>query len=135
MSKLVFIGLLLFIFGCENKIKPSDLALINGYWSIDYITHKDETFHPKGALKLLDFYEINGKEGIRKKVQPRWDNKFLITEDLNKFKIVFESNRYYLGFETAWDQWREEILKLNQDQLILKHQEKSYHYIRHYNEN
>lgn len=134
MVRFVFIGLLLFIFGCNNEIKSSDLALISGYWKIDYITHKDETFQPKGALKLLDFYEINGKIGIRKKVQPRWDNKFLVTEDLNKFKIIFESNRHYLSFETAWDEWREEIVKLNDDQLILQHQEKRYHYIRYYNE-
>ena len=53
--------------GCKNEIAPSDLPLLNGYWNIEYITHKNETFYPKGAAKLLDFYESNEKNGVRKK--------------------------------------------------------------------
>jgi Fe-S cluster biosynthesis and repair protein YggX len=55
-------------------------------------------------------------------------NKFLVTEDLNNFKIIFTGNNCYLDFQTAWDQWQEKIIKLNENKLILEHQEKRYHY-------
>ena len=134
MYRSIILFLLILCLGCENKITPSDLDLINGYWSIDYITHKNETFYPKGAAKLLDFYEVNDREGVRKKAQPQLDNKFLVTEDLNNFKIIFKAEKYYLSFRTVWDQWQEKIVELSENKLVLEHQEKRYHYKRFHSE-
>ena len=86
MFRYFFLSSLILCISCNNKIKSSELDLLNGYWSIEYITHKNETFYPKGVTKLLDFYEVNDREGIRKKTQPQLNNKFLVTKDLNKFK-------------------------------------------------
>ena len=119
---------------CKSEITPRELALLNGYWGIKYITHKNETFYPKGATKLLDYYELKEKNGVRKKVQLQLGNKFLVTEDLNNFKITFRCGNYYLNFQTAWDQWQEKIIKLNENKLILEHKEKRYHYKRFHSE-
>jgi hypothetical protein len=134
MYRSIILFLLILCLGCENKITPSDLDLLNGYWSIDCITHKNETLYPKGAAKLLDFYEVNDREGVRKKAQPQLDNKFLVTEDLNNFKIIFKAEKYYLSFRTVWDQWQEKIVELNENKLVLEHQEKRYHYKRFHSE-
>ena len=95
--------MMLIFTGCKDAIKPANLNKLNGYWKIDFITHKNETFHLKGAAKLVDFYEISNQNGVRKKVQPKFDNKFSVTEDLNNFKIVFEGNDCFMKFETLWD--------------------------------
>ncbi len=134
MYRFLFIGLSLFFFGCKNEITPSDLNLLNGYWNIDYITHKSETFQTKGYAKLIDFYEITDRVGVRKKAQPQLNNKFFVTEDSNNFKIIFKGRTCYLSFQTTWDQWQEKIITLNKNQLILGHQEKRYHYKRFHNE-
>ena len=134
MFRSFILSLLILCFGCNNKITPSDLDLLNGYWSIDYITHKNETFYPKGAAKLLDFYEVNDQEGVRKKAQPQLYNKFLGTDDLNNFRIIFKAEKYYLSFRTVWDQWQEEIVELSENKLVLEHQEKRYHYKRFHSE-
>lgn len=135
MFRHFFLSSLILCFSCKNTITSSELDLLNGYWSIDYITHKNETFYPKGATKLLDFYVINDREGFRKKIQPQLNNKFLVTKDLNNFKIKFINKNYYLSFQTVWDQWEEKIIKLNQNKLVLEHQEKRYHYKRFDNKN
>ena len=123
MSKSLLIIMMLVFTGCKDAIKPANLNKLNGYWKIDFITHKNETFHLKGAAKLVDFYEISNQNGVRKKVQPKFDNKFSVTEDLNNFKIVFEGNDCFMKFETRWDQWQEKIVILNNDKLILEHQQ------------
>lgn len=119
--------------GCKNQFTPADLNELNGYWNIDFITHKNETFYPKGISKLVDFYVINDQIGVRKKVQPQFDNKFIVTEDLNNFKIVFEGTDCFMKFQTPWDQWEEKIIALSNDKLILEHQNNRYHYSRHNN--
>ena len=134
MYRSIILCLLIFCLGCKNQITPCDIDLLNGYWNIEYITHKNETFYPKGAAKLLDFYEVNEREGVRKKVQPQLDNKFLVTEDLNNFKVIFKDKHCYLSFQTVWDQWQEKIVELNENKLVLEHQDKRYHYKRFYSE-
>tara|TARA_B100001250_G_C19349705_1_gene592793 strand:- start:8 stop:382 length:375 start_codon:yes stop_codon:yes gene_type:complete len=120
--------------GCKNEIKPNEIYLLNGYWNIEYITQKNETFHPKGRAKLLDYYKVNKQGGVRKKVKPRLDNKFMVTEDLNNFKIIFKDGNCHLIFQTFWDQWQEKIVDLNKNKLVLEHQGKRYHYKKFHSE-
>lgn len=128
-SWILFVTLIL-VSGCNSKIEESDLALINGYWRIDFITQKNETFRPKGLSKLIDHYSLEKGKGLRKKVQPLIDNKFFVTNDQNPFTVVYEGSDCYVQFETQWDQWREKILKLNEEELVLEHSEKKYHYVK-----
>ena len=116
--------------GCNSRLVKPEIELLNGYWRIDFISQKNETFRPEGITKLLDYYSLEKNIGVRKKVEPLINNNFIITEDRNSFRIVYNGKDYFLQFETRWDQWREKIIKLNKSELVLEHQEKKYHYIR-----
>ena len=130
-----FFYCLLFVFiinsnGCISNSSKINLELLNGYWKINFITQKNETFRPNGLAKLVDHYSVENKNGIRKKAQPLIENKFIVTEDESPFKIVNKENDYFIEFETKWYKWREKIIKLSKSELILEHQEKKYHYTR-----
>ena len=130
-----FFYCLLFVFiinsnGCISNSSKINLELLNGYWKINFITQKNETFRPNGLAKLVDHYSVEKKNGIRKKAQPLIENKFIVTEDESPFKIVNKENDYFIEFETKWYKWREKIIKLSESELILEHQEKKYHYTR-----
>ena len=130
-----FFYCLLFVFiinsnGCISNSSKINLELLNGYWKINFITQKNETFRPDGLAKLVDHYSVQNKNGIRKKAQPLIENKFIVTEDESPFKIVNKENDYFIEFETKWYKWREKIIKLSDSELILEHQEKKYHYTR-----
>ncbi|MAM16738.1 MAG: hypothetical protein CMC10_05535 [Flavobacteriaceae bacterium] len=116
--------------GCISNSSKINLELLNGYWKINFITQKNETFRPNGLAKLVDHYSVEKKNGIRKKAQPLIENKFIVTEDESPFKIVNKENDYFIEFETKWYKWREKIIKLSESELILEHQEKKYHYTR-----
>lgn len=116
--------------GCISNSSKINLELLNGYWKINFITQKNETFRPNGLAKLVDHYSVENKNGIRKKAQPLIENKFIVTEDVSPFKIVNKENDYFIEFETKWYKWREKIIKLSKSELILEHQEKKYHYTR-----
>ena len=116
--------------GCHSRLVKPNVGLLAGYWRIDFITQKNETFRPKGITRLLDYYSIEKNNGVRKKVEPLINNNFIITEDQNSFTIIDNGKDYFIQFETRWDQWREKIIKLNKSELVLEHQEKRYHYVR-----
>ncbi len=134
MFRCFIVSLLFLSLSCKNEIKPNEIYLLSGYWNIEYITQKNETFHPKGKAKLLDYYKVNKQGGVRKKVQPRLDNKFLVTEDINNFKIIFKDRNCYLIFQTFWDQWQEKIVDLDINKLVLEYQDKRYHYKKFHSE-
>ena len=117
--------------GCQTKFVKSNLDLLSGYWRIDFITQKNETFRPRGMTKLLDYYALEKNNGVRKKVKPLINNNFQITNDQNPFTIVYDGKDYSIQFETQWDQWSEKIIKLDKSELVLEHQEKRYHYVRY----
>jgi len=135
MYRVFLVVILMMFWGCKNDINPSELHLLNGYWKIEFITHNNETFYPKGEAQLLDFYEFDQQGGVRKKVQPKWDNTYSVTNDQNQFKLLLEEKACYLQFRTLWDEWRERIIAVDEKKLILEHQEKRYHYTRYQNTN
>ncbi len=134
MLKGVGLIVLLLFLGCETPIKPSQINLLNGYWQIEYIQQEKETFRPKGAVELIDFYTLKDQKGLRKKVAPQLDQSFLTTDDQNFFEIVFENEICILKFETPWDQWQEKIVLLSENKLVLESQNKRYHYKRFHRE-
>ena len=93
----------------------------------------DNDFLKINSVKKKSFIVAGGvaaNNGIRKKVEPLINNNFIITEDQNPFTIIDNGKDFFIEFETRWDQWREKIIKLNQSELVLEHQEKRYHYVR-----
>ena len=132
--KIHYLTILMIFFlemGCQTKFVKSNLDLLSGYWRIDFITQKNETFRPRGMTKLLDYYALEKNNGVRKKVKPLINNNFQITNDQNPFTIVYDGKDYSIQFETQWDQWSEKIIKLDKSELVLEHQEKRYHYVRY----
>ena len=131
--KINYLPILMIFFlemGCQTRFVKPNLDLLSGYWRIDFITQKKETFRPKGMTKLLDYYALEKNNGVRRKVKPLINNNFQITNDQNPFKIVYDGKDYSIQFETQWDQWSEKIIKLDKSELVLEHQEKRYHYVR-----
>jgi hypothetical protein len=50
---------------CQQKIEPSDVAKLNGYWEIEKFFDKGED--KDYSINVNDYFEIGKKKGIRKK--------------------------------------------------------------------
>ena len=79
-------------------------------------------FPPEGALRL------RGILGTREQLAS-------VTFRRNNFrgrdKILTVDGNYSLQFSSALEEWEEEIKSLSQEEMILFHNDKSYHYNRH----
>ncbi len=127
--KKKYIYLLLFIFfGCNNS-KKIDTSLLNGYWIIDHVSENNEEFELKDIV-LADFYEIIDDSGWRTKVKPLINSKYQVANSKVFFKLLRNNEKISLIIKTPWDNWEEELIKLDSISLILKIKDKSYHYNR-----
>ncbi len=125
----VLVLCLLFV-GCQQKIKPTDIAKINGYWEIEKVVFDDGKDKEYGMNENYDYFQIDkNNKGIRKKVMPQLDGTFLVNDTYENVVVRFADDKAYLDYSTSYMKWSEELITLTDEELVVKNAEKKeYHY-------
>lgn len=126
--RILFISL--FFVACQQKVKPTDLPKINGYWEIEKVTFDAEKDKDYGMNESYDYFKIDKKnKGIRKKVMPQMDGTFLVNDAYENVSVRFKDDKAYLDYSTPFTKWSEQLVTLTDDELVLLNTEKKeYHY-------
>ncbi len=120
----------LFFVGCQQKVEPADIALINGYWEIEKVVFDSGKDKDYKMNESYDYFEI-GKDnrGFRKKVMPQLDGSFLTNDAYENVTVRFEDEKAFLDYSTRYAKWSEEVIALSDKELMVKNTEKNeYHY-------
>tara|TARA_R110002072_G_scaffold81680_3_gene186818 strand:- start:7860 stop:8297 length:438 start_codon:yes stop_codon:yes gene_type:complete len=120
----VFSCLLLFTFSCKQENTAQQIEYLNGYWEIEKVTLPDGETKSYSINMLVDFIELKDEKGFRKKVAPQLDGSFQITEDAEAIEVKVEDNQVVLYYSTPFHNWKETVVKADENQLILKNEEK-----------
>lgn len=119
---------LLFV-GCQQKIQPTDIIKLNGYWEIQKVVFDKGEDKDYKMNESFDYFNITNNKGIRKKVMPQLNGTFLVNDAFEKVAIRFEKDKVYLDYATDYAKWSEELITLTDEELVLKNKEKKeYHY-------
>lgn len=117
------------LFSCGNAISNDELKRLNGYWEIETAVMPDGTKKEYTINPTIDYFEINGTKGFRKKVMPQFDGKYLINDQSESFTITTQDDKTYINYTTQYAKWKEEILELNDEKLVVKNtHDMEYHY-------
>ena len=73
--RVLSILMVLFV-GCSPKISQEDLQLLNGYWEIEKVIFPIGETKDFKSSTTIDFIELDGMKGFRKKVQPKFNGTF-----------------------------------------------------------
>lgn len=119
----VFSCLLLFTFSCKQENTAQQIEYLNGYWEIEKVTLPDGETKSYSINMLVDFIELKDEKGFRKKVAPQLDGSFQITEDAEAIEVKVEDNQVVLYYSTPFHNWKETVVKADENQLILKNEE------------
>lgn len=128
MKKVFYVlGLITLFIGCEKSPQDFDLENLEGYWEID----KAETPYGAKEYKIsttVDYFHIEDSAGFRKKVQPRLIGKDQASNDEEEFALGFENDSLRIYYDSEFDQWRETIIELTEEKLVIKN-DSSFYYI------
>lgn len=123
MKKTILILLSYFLFiACKEKIKPENVSKINGYWEIESVNLPDGNEKNYKISETIDYFEVRNDSGFRKKVMPQFDGKYLVNEESEKVRVLYEKDKVYLHYRTAYSEWKEEILEVSDEKLVLKNE-------------
>lgn len=131
MRHLYTLILCLALFGCRDKIEKSDLNLITGYWEIEKVTLPDGSKKEYPVNTSIDYMEVNGLKGFRKKVQPKFNGTYDTSNDAELFTIYERDGVFIMNYKTELSEWQEKIVSLSENNLSLSSEDNiTYHYKR-----
>ncbi len=115
--KLMFKSALLFIciglVSCKDSIPESDLVYLNGYWEIEKVELPDGDKKEYKVNESIDFIQLKSRNGIRKKVYPQIDGRYLVNDVQEQFIVTDSAGTWLLRYETRYGTWSEKILAID----------------------
>lgn len=119
----------LFFVSCKQHIDEKDLVKMNGYWEIEKAELPDGSKKEYKVNTTIDFFEIKGKKGFRKKVMPQLDGTYLMNDLSENIEVLNNDGDLVLSYATPYAKWKEEIISLSDEKLVVKNdQDIEYHY-------
>ena len=132
MGRFVILLLMILLGSCRQSIKKEDLQLLNGYWEIDRVKASDGKEKTYALNTTIDYLQLNGMKGFRKKVQPRTDGTFATSDDAVRFSILRKSGAYYMVYEGEDSEWTEQLLQLKASAFSVVNEDQFTYYYKRY---
>ena len=130
MNLVRFLFVSFLFVSCQQKISPSDISKINGYWEIEKVVFDQGKDKDYTINESYDYFQIaKNNTGIRKKVMPQLDGTFVVNDTYENFKIRLENDKVFFDYVTPYAKWSEDLIAVYKEKLVFKNAEnKEYHY-------
>lgn len=124
MTKHLTTSLLFILLLCNcAKVDPeSYIKHIDGYWEIEKVITNEGLEKQYNFNQSIDFFEVQGSKGVRKKVQPQFDGSFITTKDHESFTLKIENDSLRIYYETSLMNWKETVLSAKENEMIMKNE-------------
>lgn len=122
MRQLIWFSFLL-LFACARTASVEDATHLNGYWQISKVTFPDNTSKTYTLSSTVDYFEIEGDKGFRKKVQPSLNGSFDTSDDAIPFQVIARDENVYLVYSNGNDSWEELLLAASPDAFTVRNEE------------
>lgn len=110
---------LLFI-SCGNESPEEQVQYLSGYWEIVEVKLPDGSNKEFTPNYTLDYIQVDGDQGIRKKVTPQLDGSFLTNDSYEKFFLKIDDDSLKMFYETPFDTWQETVVYAKDSILVLQ---------------
>ena len=114
----LFIGMLLM--SCSSGVKQQDLPNLEGYWRISKAVSPSGEVRTFTATVDVDFFQLDEKKGLRKKLKPLLGNQYSSSNNYVPFTINCANKNCIISYSKKGVRWEEEIMRLDAEELRLK---------------
>ena len=128
MKRILLLIVLVSALSCKQKITEADLSNLNGYWEIEKVELPDGDKKEYKVNETIDFFKIEANKGFRKRVMPQLDGTYLTNDIQEDVVVVIKDGDASLQYKTTYASWKEEIIELTKDKLVVKNQQEIEYY-------
>ncbi|MEM1256991.1 MAG: hypothetical protein AAGH81_00590 [Bacteroidota bacterium] len=113
-------------------MEKKDLGRLNGYWEINEVQFPNGQVKRYSISTMIDFIEIEGMTGFRKKMKPQFDGSFITSDDAESFSVFEKNDRFHFSYGQGIQQREEVLLEVTQNTFVVKNTSGvEYHYKRY----
>ena len=105
------------VLSCDQSSSKEDITHLNGYWQIHQVQLKDGSVREFRFSELVDYIELQDRQGYRKKMRPQLDGTFKTSADREKLLVKVENDSINLYYETAYNTWKETLISSEEDEI------------------
>ena len=132
MRSLIFPILFVLFLGCGTSVQIEDIAHLNGYWEISEVEFPNGQTKEYAISTTIDYMELNGMKGFRKKVQPQLDGSYQTSDDAENFEINEQGGVVRIFYGQGTQQREETLMELDENSFSVRNmEEKIYRYKRY----
>ena len=119
MKKLILILLISLLYNCQSDV-TNYIPFVEGYWEIVSATKDQKNIKEFKISGSIDYFKINDDlSGYRKKVTPRFDGAFEISQDQSNFELSVEDYQLWIIYNSNGITYKEEITSASEASLII----------------
>jgi hypothetical protein len=117
--KRIIFSFLLLLVSCKSDVSTY-IPFVDGYWEIVNVTKDQKKVKEYKLSGSVDYFNVNTDlTGFRKKVTPKFDGTFEISQHISKFNLIVEDRHLWLIYSNNNVSYREEIIRANNSSLII----------------
>jgi|TARA_B110000908_G_scaffold110421_1_gene129504 hypothetical protein len=119
VKKLITPLLISLLYSCQSDVTDY-IPFVEGYWEIVSATKDQKKIKDFKISGVIDYFKINDDlSGYRKKVTPRFDGAFEISQDQSNFKLSIEDHQLRINYNNNGIAYKEQIMRANETSLII----------------
>ncbi len=119
MKQLLAILLIISLNSCKSDVSTY-IPFIEGYWEIVSVTKDQKKVKEFKISESIDYFKVNEDlSGYRKKVTPRFDGAFEMSQHQSEFTLSIDESQLWIQYDNNAVFFREEIIRANESSLII----------------
>lgn len=119
MKQLITLSFFVLLMRCKSDVSTF-IPFVEGYWEIVSVTKDQKKVKDYKMSGSVDYFKVNSDlSGYRKKVTPRFDGTFEMSQDRSEFILSIEDSNLWIIYANNKVVYREQIRRANNSSLIL----------------
>lgn len=114
--------LLILVFSCDT-VREDKLNLLNGYWEIEEVVFPNGDTKAYNISQNVDYIQIDGLKGFRKKVNPKFNGNFETSDDAVLFEIQQQDDTFTMVYKNEQLVWKETITAIATDHFSIQNED------------
>ena len=119
MKQLTAFLIIISLNSCKSDV-TTYIPFIEGYWEIVSVTKDQKKVKEFKISESIDYFKVNEDlSGYRKKVTPRFDGAFEMSQHQSEFTLSIDESQLWIQYDNNAVFFREEIIRANESSLII----------------
>lgn len=119
MKRLIALLIFTTLNSCQSDVS-SYIPFVEGYWEIVSATKDQKKIKDYKISGSIDYFKVNPDlSGYRKKMTPRFDGAFEISQHESNFTLSVKDHHLWLNYTNNGVSFREEIIRANNSSLVI----------------